>query len=481
MRLPVFDRRRAGVLLPLSALDAALGRGGRAFIDWLSEAGFSVWQILPVGPTGADGSPYWVRSDWAGNAQFLDPAELPDAQLPPDAQFLETSAAWLPDYALFEALTRAHGGTPFWAWPAALRDRDSGALEAVRRALGAELDRTAREQYAFHVQWQRLRDYARSRGVRLFGDLPFYVAPSSAETWTHRELFQLSAGGEPAAVGGVPPDYFAELGQLWGNPVYDWHAQRREGFAWWVARVGAQLARMDLLRLDHFRALAAYWAVPAGAPDARGGAWHSAPGMELLTRLREEFSDLPLAAEDLGVITPDVLALRESFGLPGMRVLQFAFDGDPANPHRPYLHERASVVYTGTHDNDTTRGWLSGLDQEEFTRVADYFALGGTPTAWPMIRAAFASVARLAVIPMQDLLNLPSTARMNRPGTTEGNWRWRFTDKDLARLERTRLAQLRQWHLSFDRTGDARQRDYSAPPAELPPSEPAISSSASTI
>jgi len=432
MRLPVFDRRRAGVLLPLSALDAALGRGGRAFIDWLSEAGFSVWQILPVGPTGADGSPYWVRSDWAGNAQFLDPAELPDAQLPPDAQFLETSAAWLPDYALFEALTRAHGGTPFWAWPAALRDRDSGALEAVRRALGAELDRTAREQYAFHVQWQRLRDYARSRGVRLFGDLPFYVAPSSAETWTHRELFQLSAGGEPAAVGGVPPDYFAELGQLWGNPVYDWHAQRREGFAWWVARVGAQLARMDLLRLDHFRALAAYWAVPAGAPDARGGAWHSAPGMELLTRLREEFSDLPLAAEDLGVITPDVLALRESFGLPGMRVLQFAFDGDPANPHRPYLHERASVVYTGTHDNDTTLGWYSHLDADSAARVDLY--LGATASGMPeaLIRAALGSVARLAIVPVQDLLALSSEARLNTPGTTSGNWTWTLSPGSLS-------------------------------------------------
>jgi 4-alpha-glucanotransferase len=424
MRLPVFDRRRAGVLLPLSALDAALGRGGRAFIDWLSDAGFSVWQILPVGPTGADGSPYWVRSDWAGNAQFLDPAELPDAHLRPDAQFLETSAAWLPDYALFEALTRAHGGAPFWAWPAALRDRDSGALEAARRELGAELDRTAREQYAFHVQWQRLRDYARGRGVRLFGDLPFYVAPSSAETWTHRELFQLAATGEPAAVGGVPPDYFAELGQLWGNPVYDWHAQRREGFAWWVARVGAQLARMDLLRLDHFRALAGYWAVPAGAPDARGGAWHSAPGMELLTRLREEFSDLPLAAEDLGVITPDVLALRESFGLPGMRVLQFAFDGDPANPHRPYLHERASVVYTGTHDNDTTLGWYSHLDADGAARVNLYF--GATASGMPeaLIRAALGSVARLAIVPVQDLLALSSEARLNTPGTASGNWTW---------------------------------------------------------
>jgi 4-alpha-glucanotransferase len=426
MRLPVFDRRRAGVLLPLSALDAALGRGGRAFVDWLSEAGFSVWQILPVGPTGADGSPYWVRSDWAGNAQLLDPNELPDARAPPEAQFLADSAGWLPDYALFEALTRAHHGAPFWSWPAQLRDRESGALAAARGALAAELERTTREQYAFHVQWQRLRDYARGRGVRLFGDLPFYVAPSSAETWTHRELFQLTPTGEPAAVGGVPPDYFAELGQLWGNPVYDWHAQRRERFAWWVARVRAQLSRMDLLRLDHFRALSAYWAVPAGAPDARSGAWHSAPGVELLQRLREEFSDLPLAAEDLGLITPDVLALRDSFALPGMRVLQFGFDGNPANPHRPYLYERACVAYTGTHDNDTTLGWYSHLDAGSRARVDLYLGTAASAMPEALVRAALGSVARLAIVPAQDLLAQGSEARLNTPGTTGGNWAWKL-------------------------------------------------------
>ena len=426
MRLPVFDRRRAGALLPLSALDAALGRGGRACIDWLARAGFSVWQILPLGPTGADGSPYWVRSDRAGNPRFLDQDELPDPHTAPDAQFRADTAGWLPDYALFEALTRAHGGAPFWQWPGPLRDREPGTLEAARRELAAELAAIEREQYAFHVQWQRLRDYARGRGVRLFGDLPFYVAPSSAETWAHRALFQLTPGGEPAMVGGVPPDYFSALGQLWGNPVYDWHALRREGYAWWVARVGAQLARMDLLRLDHFRAFAAYWGVPAGAADARGGAWHAAPGAEFLARLREEFSDLPLAAEDLGVITPDVQALRDGFGLPGMRVLQFAFDGDPSNPHLPYLHERTSIAYTGTHDNDTTLGWYSHLDAETAARVNRY--LGAAADAMPaaLIRAALGSVARLAIVPAQDLLGLGSAARLNTPGTVSGNWSWRL-------------------------------------------------------
>ena len=440
MRLPVFDRRRAGALLPLSALEAPLGRGGRGFVDWLADAGFSVWQILPVGPTGADGSPYWVRSDWAGNAQYLDPGELPAAATAPTAEFLADSAAWLPDYALFEALTKAHGGAPFWLWPAQLRDRDPEALGTAGTAYAAELARIEREQYAFHVQWQRLREYAHGRGVRLFGDLPFYVAPSSAETWTHRALFQLNERGEPASVAGVPPDYFSALGQLWGNPVYDWHAQRRQGFAWWVARVRAQLRRLDLLRLDHFRALAAYWAVPAGAPDARGGAWHGAPGGELLTRLREEFSDLPLAAEDLGVITPDVLALREDFALPGMRVLQFAFDADPANPHRPYLHERASVVYTGTHDNDTTLGWYSHLDAATRDRVRLYLDAGAMPVA--LIRAALGSVARLAIVPVQDLLGLGSEARLNTPGTASGNWTWRLPPASLSADLARRFAEL---------------------------------------
>jgi len=426
LRLPVFDRRRAGVLLPMSALDAALGRGGRAFIDWLAAAGFTVWQILPVGPVGADLSPYWVRSDFAGNPMFLDPAELPDPEAPLGAEFHAVAGPWLDDYALFEALTSTRGGTPFWQWPQPLRDRDPGALAQARQELGAEVDRIEREQYAFYVQWKRLREHARARGVRLFGDLPFYVGPSSVETWAHRELFHLTPTGEPAAVGGVPPDYFSELGQLWGNPVYDWQVLQRTDFAWWVSRVRAQLARLDLLRVDHFRALAAHWAVPAGAPDARSGAWLSTPGEHLLQRLREEFSDLPLVAEDLGVITDDVLALKNGFGLPGMRVLQFGFDGEPGNVHVPYRHVPDCVVYTGTHDNDTTLGWYSSLDHDTRQRVDFYLRL--TPGAMPeaLIRAALSSVGQLAVIPAQDLLGLPAEARMNTPGTSSGNWTWRL-------------------------------------------------------
>lgn len=431
MRLPVFDRRRAGVLLPLSALDAPLGRGGRAFIDWLAAAGFSVWQILPAGPVGEDSSPYWVRSDQAGDTRLLDPAELPDAGTPAGAEFLAAASAWLPDYALFEALTAAQGGAPFWRWPTELRDRDAHALADARRALAAEIIRIERAQYAFQVQWSRLREHAGARGVRLFGDLPFYVAPSSAETWAHRELFQLRASGEPAAVGGVPPDYFSELGQLWGNPVYDWPAHERSGFAWWCARIAAHLARVDLLRIDHFRALSACWVVPAGAPDARGGTWQQTPGEQLLKALRSSLGELPLIAEDLGVITADVRALQRSFALPGMRVLQFAFDGDPANLHLPYVHERDCVVYTGTHDNDTALGWYRSLDRDTAQRVDFYLRV--TPGAMPetLIRAALGSVAHLAVIPAQDLLALGSEARLNTPGTVRGNWTWRLPEARL--------------------------------------------------
>jgi 4-alpha-glucanotransferase len=423
VRLPVFDRRRAGVLLPLSSLEAPLGRGGREFLDFLAAGGFSVWQMLPVGPTGEDGSPYWVRSDAAGDARYLDPHELP-ADGSVDPQFLAASAAWLPDYALFAALTRAHGGAAFWQWPAPLRDREPRALAEARAALAGELARIEHEQYAFHLQWQALRAHAAERGVRLFGDVPFYVAPSSVETWVHRGLFQLNRDGSPAMVGGVPPDYFSEKGQMWGNPLYDWRALEAQGFAWWLARMAAQLARFDLVRIDHFRAFAAHWAVPATAPDARTGSWQLTPGRALLERLRAENPDLPLIAEDLGVITDDVLALIRDFHLPGMRVLQFGFDGAAGNPHIPYRHVRECVAYTGTHDNDTTLGWYASLDAATRARVDFYCAGGAMPES--LTRAALNSVAELAVVPMQDLLALPASARLNTPGTTHGNWQWRL-------------------------------------------------------
>jgi 4-alpha-glucanotransferase len=426
MRLPVLDRRRAGVLLHLGSLEGALGSGGRAFIDWLAAAGFSVWQILPLGPTGSDGSPYWVRSDYAGNSAFLDRTELPQFRPAEYAAFVAATEHWLDDYALFEVLSDAHSGAAWWTWPADVRDRVPSALGRVAQDLAAELERTKREQFAFFGQWRRLREHARLRGVRIFGDLPFYVAPHSAETWAHREQFQLDAEGRPAAVAGVPPDYFSRTGQLWGNPLYDWQAMRRDNFAFWRARILEQLERVDLLRIDHFRALAAHWAVPAGAPDARGGEWRLTPGKDLLRILMDQLGDLPIVAEDLGLITDDVVALRKGFGLPGMRVLQFAFNGEADNPHLPHMHEHDSVVYTGTHDNDTTLGWYRSLDEETRRRVDSMLrvAPGSMPEA--LIQAALGSVGQLAIIPAQDVLGLGSEARLNTPGTAHGNWRWRL-------------------------------------------------------
>ena len=426
MRLPVFDRRRAGVLLHLGSLEHVLGRGGRAFIDWLATAGFSVWQILPVGPTGSDGSPYWVRSDFAGNPAFIDSDERPDPASADYPAFLETSKHWLDDYALFEVLSFVHGGAPWWNWPAELRDRAPASIAHARQEYASELERVRGVQFAFSVQWQKLREHAHSRGVRLFGDLPFYVAPDSAETWAHREQFQLDATGLPTAVAGVPPDYFSELGQLWGNPLYNWDVIRRDRFALWRARVMAQMQRVDVLRIDHFRALSAHWSVPAGAPDARGGEWRPTPGDELMGLLWDDLGDLPIVAEDLGVITADVEALRTGFGLPGMRVLQFAFSGEATNPHLPHMHAHDSVVYTGTHDNDTTVGWYASLPEHARQQV-DFF-LRLTPGSMPdaLIRTALGSVGGLAVIPAQDVLSLGSEARLNTPGTAVGNWSWRL-------------------------------------------------------
>jgi len=426
MNRAVFDRRRAGVLLHLGSLEAPLGRGGRAFIDWLAEAGFTLWQVLPLGPTGADGSPYWVRSDFAGNPVLLDPQELPPGGGTGFDSFVDASRHWLDDYALFRAVGVRYAGAAWWTWPQDLRDRDPATLARVSVELQEELQHVRQEQFAFDVQWRRLRDHAASRNVRLFGDLPFYVAPDSVETWAHRDQFQLEQDGRARAVAGVPPDYFSDSGQLWGNPLYDWGAMCRDDFRFWRARVRHQLQRFDLLRLDHFRALAAHWAIPGAAPDARTGEWRATPGQPLLEKLREDSGELPLVAEDLGVITADVEALRRDFHLPGMRVLQFAFSGEGDNPHLPHMHEHDSVVYTGTHDNDTSVGWFSSLDPAARKWVE--FFLRYTPGSMPdaIVRQALGSVGRLAVLPVQDILGLGSEARLNTPGTAMGNWGWRL-------------------------------------------------------
>lgn len=419
------------MLLHLSSLGpGALGAPARAFVDWLAEAGFSVWQILPVGPTGTGGSPYWVRSDHAGNPHFVAASE-PAGDEREYAAFCERARDWLEEYAQFEALSAMHAGLPWWEWPAAHRDRQPETLRELERSHADALERTRRAQFAFDTQWRRLRAHAHERGVRLFGDVPFYVAPDSVDTWAHRDHFQLRPDGSPKFVAGVPPDYFSESGQFWGNPLYDWARMRRDGFALWRARVERQLERLDLLRIDHFRALAAHWAVAADAPDARSGEWKRTPGRELLRALQADLGDLPLVAEDLGLITPDVIALRRKFNLPGMRVLQFAFGGQNDDVHLPHMHTRDCVVYTGTHDNDTTLGWYRSLDGDTRERVDFYLRTGADAMPEALVRAALGSVGQLAVAPMQDVLGLDSAARLNTPGTSAGNWMWRLPNGSL--------------------------------------------------
>jgi 4-alpha-glucanotransferase len=432
---PVLARRRSGVLLPASALRhdhrGALGDPALRFIDWLADAGFTVWQMLPLVPTDASGSPYWARADRAGSSELTD-ASAPDPGTPDDfAAFRAASSVWLDDYTLFEALSAEQRGAPWWEWPEPLRRRDPAAMAAAKQRLAPQLEQLARAQWRFDEQWRALRRHAAARGVKIFGDLPIYVAPDSVATWSSPGVFQLDGRQRAVAVAGVPPDYFSEDGQLWGNPLYDWDAQRRDGFAFWMQRLALQADRFDLLRIDHFRALEAYWSVPAGAASARSGQWRPAAGAEMLARARQLLPQLELVAEDLGVITPAVNALRRQFGLPGMRVLQFGFDGDPANLHLPHAHSADCVVYTGTHDNDTTSGWYASLDARSKDLVRRYFARADHEVHDAMQRAALSSVGVMAVLPMQDILQLGSEARLNRPGTTTGNWAWRLPAQSL--------------------------------------------------
>ncbi len=460
-RLPkVLDRRRSGVLLhPTSLPDAshgALGQAARSFVDWLAVGGFSVWQCLPLGPVGADRSPYYARSNHAGDPGLVDLATLAAAGLidgarladVPRAQLLGSAAQalqratgplhdafaafrheaahWLGDYTLYTALQQRAGGQAWWQWPTALRTRNATALATARGELASAIAEAEACQFFFYSQWQALRRYAAGRGVYLFGDLPIYLAPDSVEVWAHPELFELDDTGRPTAVAGVPPDYFAVDGQRWGNPLYCWEAHRRSGFAWWIERLRAQLVLFDLVRIDHFRGLEAYWAIPADALTAATGAWRKAPGAALLAKAREALGGLEVVAEDLGMITPEVERLRDEFALPGMRVAQFGFDGDPGNVHAPHHWVTRCVGYTGTHDNDTTAGWLAHLPPGAQRYVADYLGVELATAPEALTRSVLASVATLAIVPMQDLLGLGSGARMNRPGTTDGNWNWRF-------------------------------------------------------
>jgi 4-alpha-glucanotransferase len=488
MRLP----RSSGVLLHPTALPGAhgigaLGAEARNFVDFLAAAGQHVWQILPLGPTGHGDSPYNALSAFAGNPLLIDlptlvdwgdlePADLAGGPVTAEmvdfpavysfkegclaraaanffsrhdagrhaafATFCAEHAGWLDDYALFSALRSHFKGRSWQRWPQQLRCRDERSLNAWRQRLAPAVATAQYRQFVFFSQWHELKGYANARGIRLFGDLPIFVALDSADVWANQRLFRLDAAGHPTEVAGVPPDYFSATGQLWGNPLYRWEVHQADGFAWWLRRFRAELQRVDLLRIDHFRGFEACWTIPAGASTAVSGRWEPAPGRALFTTLQALAGDLPIVAEDLGMITAEVEELRRDFAFPGMKVLQFAFDSGPDNPYLPHNYPTECVVYTGTHDNPTTRGWWDGLPLARRRQVARYLGKDDPAMPWELIRLAMASVARLSILPCQDLLGLGNQARFNCPGEPVGNWRWRLVAGQLTRELAARFGEL---------------------------------------
>jgi 4-alpha-glucanotransferase len=473
--------RQSGILLHVTSLPSRYGIGdmGPAAFEWidrLRDAGQAWWQILPLGATGYGNSPYQPLSSFAGNWLMISPDALVDDGLlracdcecdsfPADvvdfdrvaafkrgligkarnslrggerrdlrdayAKFRNDQAKWLDDYALFCALKTRFGGSYYVEWPSDLVLRQPPALARARKELKDEIDRIAFAQFLFFRQTSRLREYARNRGLRLIGDLPFFVSPDSSDVWANPEFFDVDANGRPHFVAGVPPDYFAAKGQLWGNPVYNWQALKSTGYRWCLDRLRALLRFVDVIRLDHFRGFVAAWQVPAGAPTAETGTWVGGPGADFFKAVRRELGGMPFIAEDLGMITPDVVALRDTCGLPGMRVMQFGFDGNPENPHLPHTWTPRTAAYTGTHDNNTTRGWFEALPDDQKRRVRNYVGFSaedGHGIDAALIRAAWPSAAGLTIAPLQDVLDLGAEARMNVPGRAEGNWRWRWVD-----------------------------------------------------
>jgi 4-alpha-glucanotransferase len=438
----ILSQREAGILLhPTSLPTGVIGPDAGRFLDFLARAGCRVWQMLPLGPTGAQLSPYSPVSVFAGNVALLPQDRTARSSASALADFIETEHGWLPDYAMFVVLKRVGHGAEWWRWPRGARDREPAAIARLRRRHRAEIAAVCADQFAFRKAWQCLREQAAAAGIRLYGDLPMFPVADSADVWANRELFKLGADGRAAYMAGVPPDAFAEDGQYWGNPVFDWTALRAHGFGWWRQRVIHEFTRVDLLRWDHFRGLVATWEIPRGACTAREGQWREVPGQELLEALANDLGRLPIVAENLGIITPEVEELRRGFALPGMHVLQFAFDGSPDNPHRPERHEEQGVASTGTHDNDTTLGWFRSLDRGTRERVLEL--TGGRPSdmPWSAVRTVLGSCCRLAIVPMQDFLALDSRHRMNRPGVAGGNWTWRLAPDALTPALADRIAE----------------------------------------
>lgn len=472
--------RANGILLHPTSLPGAFGAGdfgseAYKFVDWLVSAGQTCWQVLPLGEIGPGNSPYMSSSAFAGNILLIDLVDLADHgwliqdDLTPHPDFcdervdyallypfrverLRRAAAsffserpgkmqhayekfcadeneWLDDYALFMTIAERENWREWNHWPKELRQREPLALHHLRQACADKIGFWKFCQWCFARQWSRLKHYANARGIRIIGDVPIFVAWQSADVWSNQELFDLDENGRPAVVAGVPPDYFSETGQLWGNPLYRWDIHKETGYAWWIARLRHSLRQADLVRVDHFRGFVAYWEIAADAPTAIDGKWEIGPGESLFAAFEQAFPDLPIIAEDLGLITPDVLQLRDQFNLPGMRVLQFAFGNGMDNHFLPHHYVINTIAYTGTHDNDTTIGWWSTLPEHEKAFVREYLGIGENEAEinWVMMRSLSRSIASTVIFPLQDVLGLPSEHRMNFPGHPGGNWEWRFS------------------------------------------------------
>ena len=480
--------RSAGLQLPISSLPSTTGVGNLGssayrFVDFLKSSGMRVWQICPLGPTGFGDSPYQCFSAFAGNPYFidLDPLESEGLLLSNERKtlqnlsnkfvdygsiyrsfwriltiaykrflasgkdsvsaygsiqhFREQQSFWLEDYSLFMALKSQYNGSCWTDWPTKYRNYITAHKQERTQELDDAIDAQVFYQYLFYAQFDRLHRYCDLNGIKIMGDVPIFVSLDSADAWSHRELFQLKKNGEPIAVAGVPPDYFSADGQLWGNPLYNWNSHINSDFSWWLERIGNNLSFYDILRLDHFRGFESYWSVSAKESTACNGCWKKSPGLELFRAIHSKFPNAQIIAENLGVITDAVQSLHSATGFPGMAVLQFAFDKDSTNRYLPHNHIINSVVYTGTHDNDTTVGWFSSLDESTKNYVCNYLKVTGEAIASDLVRCALSSVARLAIVPVQDILSLGTQARINTPGAASGNWQWRITNTQLEELQ----------------------------------------------
>ena len=486
--------RRCGVLLPVASLPSPYGIGcfskeAYEFVDFLKEAGQTYWQILPLGQTGYGDSPYQSFSTFAGNPYFIDPESLIQAGyidregaerfdfgkeprtvdyekiyrsryaflrrayanspfcLRPCGKWAEDeydgvrkefedfraeNSDWLPDFALFSAVKEHYDGLMFMVWPEDIRLRKKDAMDHYRTMLDEEIRFYEFLQYLFAAQWKKLKEYANKKGIRIIGDIPIYVAFDSADTWSHPELFEFDEKGFPTVVAGVPPDAFSATGQLWGNPIYRWEYHKKTGYEWWIRRLAQMFRLYDVVRIDHFRGFDEYWAVPYGSDTAMDGEWRKGPGYDLFATVKEKLGKREIIAEDLGYLTKSVLRLVKKTGYPGMKVLQFAFEGDPDNAYLPHNYPTNAIVYTGTHDNDTTRGWFTTADRKQRKFIKQYADIHSSRTAtWDLIRLAMRSVAGTAIIPIQDYLDIGSEGRINTPSTLGGNWCWRLLPGEL--------------------------------------------------